>query len=265
MVTLQIKAYTLQKAGTQPDQYEDAFAYDAQAGRAAVADGASDAFEARGWATTLTQSFVKKPPEPDRDAFLEWLQIPSRAWHIVLPWDELPWYAEQKARDVGGLATLLGFYLVRGAEANGTPRDEVPWRALAVGDACLLHLRDNTLVQRFPISETEGFNTTPALLSTRLEHDETVLDHGELQTCKGTCQAGDTFLLATDAMAERLYQLADLEDLHMGLPDWESILSLVDEDFEGLIGQFRSESLIRNDDVTLLIARVVEESMDGAG
>lgn len=264
MVTLQVQAYTLPKAGTSPDQYEDAFAYDAKACRAAVADGASDSFEARGWATTLTQSFVKKPPTPDRDAFMEWLQIPSRAWHVVLPWDELPWYAEQKARDVGGLATLLGFFLVRPAESNGSIDADIRWRALAVGDACLLHLRDNQLLDRFPIEETEGFNTTPSLLSTRLEHDADVLDAGELQTMDGTCQIGDIFLLATDAMAERLYTLADLEDLNIGLPDWGSVISLMEEDFEGLVEHFREESLIRNDDVTLLIAQVMEKETKDA-
>jgi hypothetical protein len=259
MVILKTQAYTLQKAGTQPDQYEDAFAFDMRSGRAAVADGASDSFEARGWATTLTQSFVKKPPVPEQDAFMEWLEIPSRAWHVVLPWDELPWYAEQKARDVGGLATLLGFYLVRGAETNGAVEDVIRWRALAVGDACLLHLRDNELIHRFPIDKTEGFNSTPALLSTRLEHDAEVIESGELRTMEGTCQVGDTFLLATDAIAERLYDLADLEDLNIGLPDWESILSLMDDDFEGLIDQFREDALIRNDDVTLLVSRVEQQ------
>lgn len=252
MVSLNISAFSTHKAGNQPEHYEDAYAFDTRAGRAAVADGASDSFESRDWASTLTQSFVKQPPETTPEAFLEWLTLPSKAWHIVMPWDELPWYAEQKAREVGGLATLVGFYLVPD-EAEG---DEVPWRALAVGDACLLHLRDNALVQRFPLDTTEAFDSTPALLCTRMEQNQHVLDDGDLDTMSGTCRVGDTFLLATDAMAERLYELADLEQLNIGLPDWESVLALVEEDFEGLVEQFRDEGLIRNDDVTLLIVRV---------
>ncbi len=258
MVTLKISAHSTHKAGNQPEHYEDAYAFDTLLGRAAVADGASDSFEARDWASTLAQSFIKTPPETNRAAFMEWLHLPSRAWHIVLPWDELPWYAEQKARDVGGLATLLGFYLVRDDDA-GKHTNAIPWRAIAVGDACLLHIRENKLLDRFPIKEAAGFDTTPTLLCTRLEHNETILDDDELHTNEGTCQVGDIFLLATDALAERLYQLADLEELNIGLPDWDSILALVEEDFEGLIAQFREDGLIRNDDVTLLIIRVVEE------
>ncbi len=259
MVTLNISAHAVHKAGNQPEHYEDAYAFDTVTGRAAVADGASDSFEARDWASTLTQSFVKTPPEPTREAFMEWLHLPSRAWNIVLPWDDLPWYAEQKARDVGGLATLIGFYLMPEEKKNAKKNNDTLWRALAVGDACLLHIRDNKLLVRFPIETTDGFDTTPTLLCTRLEQNEFIIDDDELHTCEGTCRPGDIFLLASDAIAERLYQLADLEELNVGLPDWESILTLVNEDFEGLIGQFRDDGLIRNDDVTLLVVHVVEE------
>ena len=156
-------------------------------------------------------------------------------------------------RRAGAKSKLLDRYYLR-EQLN---RRVLTW--LAVGDACLLHLRDNELLHRFPIDKTEGFNSTPALLSTRLEHDAEVIESGELRTMEGTCQVGDIFLLATDAIAERLYDLADLEDLNIGLPDWESILSLMDDDFEGLIDQFREDALIRNDDVTLLVARVEEQ------
>lgn len=259
MLTLKISAHALHKAGNQPEHYEDAYAFDARAGRAAIADGASDSFEARDWASTLTQSFIKGPPAPDREAFLEWLKLPARAWHVVLPWDNMPWYAEEKAREVGGLATLLGFYLTSDeGSGDGQAGDRRSWRALAVGDACLLHIRDNTLLQRFPIDAADAFGSTPALLCTRQEHNATVLDADELHTCSGDCRSGDLFLMATDAMAERLYHLADLEQLNIGLPDWDSFLANAQEDFEALVEQYREEDLLRNDDVTLLVVRVEE-------
>ena len=254
MVSLKISAYAMHKAGTETRLYEDAYAFDEASGRAAVADGASDAFEAGVWARLLVATFVHAPPLAEPDAFLEWLQGPARAWRATLNWGALPWYAEQKARDVGGLATLIGFRL-----EDKEIIEEVPvarWSALAVGDACLLHVRKHEVLMRFPIENATAFDSTPPLISTRLQHDKSVLDAGALHHYGGTCQAGDLFLLATDAMAEWLYGLAEMEDLKMG---WESVSTLIEEDFEALIKELRTQSIIRNDDVTLLVMRVAED------
>lgn len=252
MLSLKISAYALHKAGTEIRLYEDAYAFDEAAGRAAVADGASDAFEAGAWARLLVTTYVHAPPLINPEAFLEWLQSPARAWNATLNWAALPWYAEEKARTVGGLATLLGFSLDDTGEVDA---QTVRWTALAVGDACLLHVRKHDVLMRFPIENAEAFGTTPALLSTHLQHDKSVLEDGALRHYGGTCQAGDLFLLATDAMAEWLYGLADLNELKLG---WESISTLIEEDFEALIEELRTQSIIRNDDVTLLVLRVAE-------
>ena len=254
MLSLKISAHALHKAGTETRLYEDAYAFDEAAGRAAVADGASDAFEAGAWARLLVSTFVHAPPTADPRAFLEWLQGPARAWKATLNWNALPWYAEQKAREVGGLATLLGFRLETPDEDTET--SEVSWTAMAVGDACLLHVRKHDVLMRFPIESADAFGTAPPLLSTRLQHDKSMLAAGELRQYGGTCQPGDLFLLATDAMAEWLYGLADLDDMKLG---WESVSNLIEEDFEALIKELRAQSIIRNDDVTLLVLRVDED------
>ncbi len=255
-MTLEIAAYTLQKEGTEPRQCEDAFAFDARAGRAAVADGASDAFEAGAWARLLASMFIHAPPEDGPEAFLDWIRAPARAWHASVRWDELPWYAEQKAREVGGLATFLGFTLDAADEDAATAR----WTALAVGDACLLHFRNRSVLTRFPVEGADGFGTTPALLATRPEHNRALLEAGELQTTGGACQPGDLFLLATDALAEWLYRLPDLENARNDLPDWQTLSGLLEEDFVAVVEQLRARSAIRNDDVTLLVMRVGQPS-----
>ncbi len=256
MPALTISAYTLQKEGTEPRQCEDAFAYDARAGRAALTDGASDAFEAGAWARLLAAMFVHAPPEAGPEAFLDWVHAPARAWHASLRWDELPWYADQKARQVGGLATFLGFYF------DAAPEDDedgpAAWRALAVGDACLLHLRARSVLARFPVERPDGFGTTPALLSTRPAHNQAMVQAGGLQTTDGRCHPGDLFLLATDALAEWFYRLPDLADAGIDLPDWQTLSGLLENDFAAVVEQLRARSVIRNDDVTLLVLRVGE-------
>jgi hypothetical protein len=82
-----------------------------------------------------------------------------------------------------------------------------------------------------------------------------LLKQDALHHLSGSCQAGDLFLMATDAMAEWLYSLADLDELKLG---WESVSNLIEDDFDTLIHELRTQSIIRNDDVTLLVVRVVE-------
>ena len=161
---------------------------------------------------------------------------------------------------IGDLDSELGdavqTHLATGLDDAGeADAQTVRWTALAVGDACLLHVRKHDVMMRFPIENAEAFGTTPALLSTHLQHDKSVLEDGALRHYGGICQAGDLFLLATDAMAEWLYGLADLNELKLG---WESISTLIEEDFEALIEELRTQSIIRNDDVTLLVLRVAE-------
>lgn len=253
MLSLKISAYALHKAGTETRLYEDAYAFDEVAGRAAVADGASDAFEAGAWARLLVSTYIHSPPQAEPDAFLRWLNGPTRAWSATLDWGGLPWYAEQKANDVGGLATFLGFHLDRYNEVSDMQM--LRWSALAVGDACLLHVRKHDVLMRFPVEHANAFGVTPPLLSSRLHHAKRLLDEGGLRSYGGTCRPGDLFLLATDAMAEWLYGLADLDDLKLG---WECVSSLIEKDFEILIEELRKQAVIRNDDVTLLVVRVAD-------
>ncbi|MFQ5569578.1 MAG: hypothetical protein ACE5G0_07875 [Rhodothermales bacterium] len=263
MFSLRVSAHALHKAGTEAWHYEDAYAFEAAAGRAAVADGASDAFEAGAWARLLVTKFVHAPPSAEPAAFLDWLKGPARAWKATLNWEELPWYAEQKVREVGGLATMAGLWIEEAVEdpdvedATGD-RPTARWNALAVGDACLMHLRKDAVLARFPLESGDVFGNTPALLSTQLHHTQATFDAGGLRHYSGTCQVGDLFFLATDAMAEWLYGLADLEGLNVGLGDWEHLARLIETDFKAMIEELRSQAFIRNDDVTLLILRVVE-------
>jgi hypothetical protein len=132
------------------------------------------------------------------------------------------------------------------------------WHALAVGDACLLHLRDRAVLTRFPLEDATAFDTTPALLSTHPQHNENLQDGEDIQVMYGTCRTGDIFLMATDALAEWLYTVPDLHEEDSDLPDWDTLSSLLEEDFEAVIEQLRARSALRNDDVTLLVLRVVE-------
>src|SRR4051794_1385943 len=97
--------FGLPRRGHSADEYEDACAGDARAGRFAVADGATESSFAASWARLLVEEFVRTPAP-----WSSWLPALRQRWAAELQDQPLPWYAEAKAEE-GAYATLLGVWL----------------------------------------------------------------------------------------------------------------------------------------------------------
>jgi hypothetical protein len=256
-VTLAVQAFWLPKAGNTADEYEDAFAYSVAAGCFAVADGATDSAFAGRWAQSLVRRFAAAPPPlspPSRRAFRTWLAPLQGAWHAGIDWPRLPWYGVEKAR-AGAFSALVGLTLVGGAApphaspAAPSPAGARRWHALAVGDSCLFHVRDDTLLAAFPLQRAEQFSIRPVLLSSNPANNRRVWEAVWLGD--GTWQPEDLFFLATDALAH--WFLAQHE---AGAKPWGTLGALqTDADFAACIAALRQERRLRNDDVTLLTVR----------
>lgn len=258
MLTLSTTAFTLHKEGIASARCEDAYAVDPNGRRVAISDGASDSFESRSWAQLLSDAFVQAPPELTPEAFSTWLKGLARAWNASIDWSELAWYAEQKAREVGGLATFLGLCIDE--ETNGSQNgSNKKWRAIAVGDACMIQVRGNKVLEKFPVSDAESFGDTPALVSTILHHQEQLVEAG-LSIKKGSCEIGDLFILATDALAEWLYRVISYEGEERHLPTWDQIVKLISFDFSTLVCLLRATGALHNDDSTLVLVRIAEDA-----
>jgi len=231
------RAWSLPKKGHRPDEYEDAAAGDARRGRFAVADGASESSFAALWAWLLACEFVRAPLGGKRP-WSAWLPPLREHWAQELVGRELPWYAEEKLQ-LGAFATLLGLVV-------GKAR----WRAVAVGDSCLFHLRTGRLLRAFPVSRSEDFGNTPGLVGSRTPPPQEVEQH---QTrAQGKWQPNDRFLLMTDALAQ--WFLRQSEEGHK---PWEAVGGLLDEaaddaDFASWVEGLREREALRNDDVTLV-------------
>lgn len=255
---LRPQVFHLPKAGNQWEEYEDAWDCDQRAGRLAVADGASDAFEARRWAQVLVKAFTREPPMPDREAMLRWLESPIQAWRDGIPWDELPWYGVEKARR-GAFSTLLGMeFAVQIPGQAQKAASSAHWSALAVGDACFFQVRRGKMVAHFPVEKAADFGITPALLSTRPDYNHHSLE--ELQSCEGECRVGELFVLATDALAHWF-----LRRVEAGEKPWQALRRLTMGEFARLVERLRREEVMRNDDVTLLLVRVERGETDPKG
>jgi hypothetical protein len=244
MMSLHARAFWLPKEGNRVDEWEDACAYSESRLALALSDGASSSYRAQDWASTLVDHFLLDPPRASEvDVIEAWVADCARLFESLPAPVVDAWYVDEMANR-GAFATFLGFQLSGAAEA-----EHAEWAAIAVGDTCLFHIRDGRRIQGFPIESPDCFTTTPPLLASTERHNSR--GAGAAVVTQGTCVAGDTFLLATDALAQWSLR-AELEDSDV----WRMLSSIHDHEFLALMSHVRGAHGIENDDVTLLRGRV---------
>jgi hypothetical protein len=230
---LRWRSFLVPKVGNAPDECEDAAAGDADVGRFAVADGASESYAAGDWARLLANAFVATGPADD------WLKAPREAWQQEAAGGAVSWYAEDKfAR--GGHATFLG---VSARPADGG----IEWDVIAAGDSCLLHVRDGQCIASFPLTRRSEFNGVPMLVNSRGGTPA-------WKTGGGILRPGEALLLATDALAQHL-----LESAEAGSFAGPGLLGLEEEDdFAMWVAMAREAGQLRNDDVALGVIELTD-------
>jgi hypothetical protein len=215
------RGHTLPKRGHAEGENEDAAAGPVRVPegvRMAVTDGATEAAFSARWARTLAEASAHAPLA---EAVRQAQEVFARE---TPPAAGLPWYAALKAEE-GAFATALAL----------TVCPDRTWRAEAVGDCALLHLRAGALLQAWPLSDPEAYGSRPTLVSSRPE-----VPLPEVSATEGTWTPGDLLLLATDAIAA--YLLAH---------EPSEVCGLSPSAFRQWVGEAR-EGGMRNDDVTLL-------------
>lgn len=233
------------KAGNTSSEYEDAYwpKRSVDGGtycRFAVADGATETSFSGVWAKQLVRAYRKGFFDNPND--MEWFSVLQKKWWAIVRRKPLPWYAEQKLES-GTFAALLGVTL-----CYASTRSECgTWRAIAVGDSCLIHMRGNEVLATFPMTHSEAFTNSPVLISTKPSPNGSPL--GALVTTEGEWQSGDHFYLMTDAIAAWFFRAMERQE-----SPWKIIRDF-DNDrekpFRRWVETARKLNLMRNDDVTL--------------
>lgn len=228
--------FSVQKDGQEPKDYEDAWARRGK--RFAFSDGATEGYRAKEFAQILTAAFVQNPLFAEEIAdWLEWLKAPIAEWFKGIDWANLPWFAQAKA-ERGSTATLLGLGF-----------GDWIWQAVALGDLCLFHIRNLSVLKTFPLTSPDEFGFTPALVYTKTDRNQESLQ--SLKTARGDCEAGDCFLVATDALAAWLMTIIANGDV----AETESVLRFLSRltwrQFAVLVKELRESGAMKNDDVTL--------------
>lgn len=238
----------LPKKGNTQEEYEDAASplddveEESSTFKCAVADGATETSFSGFWAKLLADGYVSGA---NRD------ELKVR-WQDSLETKELPWYAEQKAES-GAFAALLGLSL-----QDGESGDSGTWEAEAVGDCCLFLVRDGNVIEKFPLNESEQFNSSPVLLSSN--NDEAAAE-AEKQVLKATGEwkRGDVFYLMTDAIARWSYKR---QEEYGDVSHWLKSMSSQKEleeftEVQRTITDAENRPLMRNDDVTLMTLQIL--------
>ena len=135
------RTFWLPKDADETAQYQDAFALDAEAGRAAIADGVSSAIFSGPWARLLALAAIADPPPlEDTAAFQAWIAEKRIAWANGIDAGKLTWYQRPKMAD-GAMTTLLWLELqpVENNDEGRAIRYEL--HTFAIGDSCLFHVR----------------------------------------------------------------------------------------------------------------------------
>jgi hypothetical protein len=235
---LQLRQLLLPKLGHEASECEDVIAVDMQACRFAVADGATEAFDARKWAERLAQRWVRNETTLTVEEFRRWVANEGRELHES--WNDLSlsWYSEEKAR-TGSFAAFIGVEL-------DLKTDSTSWKAIALGDACLLHCRGGALLKSLPLSQSGSFNSTPALVASDASLHENSMQSVVVDS--GSCQSGDVLLLMSDAAAAWCLQAFENKIL-----DATALLSAKsDEELQRFFDDERLAGRIRNDDLAIV-------------
>jgi serine/threonine protein phosphatase PrpC len=242
------RVFELAKEPEHPDQNQDAWWLNAQDGVAAIADGVTSGIFSRQWARILTRAAVEDWPNPsDEERFPAWLVELRRQWEAEIDTSGLAWYQRAKLRE-GGFSTLVWLRLLDN-DGLRDGRDQSSVEVMAIGDSCLFHVRDNEMLEAFPLETAREFDSSPLVLgSVDLNRD----DQLQFERLEISCRAGDLLVLCTDAVAAWALQRRE-----QGEPvPWSDYWDMSPEAWAAEVCELRMHSKMRYDDATIVLLRV---------
>ena len=259
---IQIVTFSEPKEGNAPGEWQDGacggVAGDGTAtprrARFVVLDGATGAYDPVRWVDQLVRSFAPQAggaegPRLEQAAMRAWFAEMQDQWAAdVRVFDSI--IEERKFAEVGSFATLLGF------EICALDGPEPYWRAVALGDTVLFHVRAGRMIAAFPPMGPDDFGTLPDGVHTSRASLDRMTER--LLTGGGVLEAGDFLFAATDAMAQWILRAIERDEAKL----WDTLATLAHPDvFARLVEDQRREQnstkRMKNDDVTLMRLRML--------
>lgn len=236
--------YTTSKLGNKIEEYEDSYSISDDKLKIAIADGATEASFAREWAQILVNHFIQDPPEIITN---QWLEPAIIQFSKSIDITRLPWYAQNKIIEQGSYSTLTGIII---------DIEDESFLGISIGDSCVFW-NDSEGLHSFPYRSVEEFNSRPFLISTISNNNEMINDEINQKIVNYKLSKGKTlFYLMTDALSCWF-----MEEHCKGKQPWDKLNILRDKNqFGTFIDEHRNSKVLKNDDVTLVIIEVTNDS-----
>ena len=248
MIRLTASSFIIHKEAENPEDCQDACAQNDEKGRYAIADGVTRSFFPKEWATLLVEHFCESINLSSvKTDWQDWIGPIQQKWYEQIEekvsernlfYLTNPFNAKKSAA-----STFIGI------EFN---KDNDAWEAMIVGDSCLFH-KSGSGFKSYLIENSTDFTNYPEVFASfaRDNHSEPTFIHGN-------ANLGDTFILATDALAKWILEHKEIGKLDAAL-DRLKVME-TDEKFHQFVHEARHDKAIClvNDDVTLMIISVEE-------
>lgn len=263
MATLDLKVQfgdVLQKTKESPTDCQDAYDANPQLGRFAIADGVGSTFYPKQWSKALVQHFCYDSNDSNKNIFStqdwkNWLDPIQKKWDIEI----------QKIipRASGARLTRLKNDYQNGKPAASTfvgleigdGTSEIPLRLLIIGDSCFFHFSSNLSFTSFPMSSSAEFDNYPECFFSK-----SGMNKFTPKFFSRKVKLGDFLILATDAFSKWMLTYYETKS-----DRWQEILKQIlslrtYDEFQKLVtdARYSGEIAMEDDDVTLLVLRVVE-------
>jgi hypothetical protein len=238
--------YLSPKSGCEASECEDAVSINEARRWFCVADGATEGFASRYWARLLTKHWAwHRGPVETPEELAAWAKLVGDRFSKRWERRQLSWFAEEKARS-GAFAAFAAIWF----SESGS---QLHWKAVAIGDACVIVRRPREAIQSFPLDDPKKFGFRPFLLSSNRNAQNTMIEKAEFRAAEAL--PGDTFFLLTDAIAAWFLHVA--KSVPEEILRFEELLGQeLHAELDEFIERARSNGSLRNDDVGVLRIRV---------
>lgn len=212
--------------------------------KCAISDGATESSFSKIWANHLVNEYILSNYQENQI----FISKAKRKWRDDILSIEHTWASNEKLKK-GSFATFTGLHLLTGNRDKIFPLGGV-WKAGAVGDSCLFHFRGETVLNLFPLDNSNSFSNHPHLIGTETNNGF------EFQTFSGSWKSGDDFFLMTDAISEWSMKNIQLGKNISGIIKDKLSRKTRTAFFSEWIKTLRSQREIKNDDTTVIWIKV---------
>ena len=246
MIKLTAKSFLTHKEAETVVDCQDAKCQNERIGRFAVADGATRSFFPKEWAELLVEHFCEAPNSfPNACNWKKWLRPIQVKWHekVVQRVRSVPHFflVNSLNSKEPAASTFIGLEFDKG---------QARWQAMIVGDSCLFHI-GSCGFKSYMIEQSVDFTSRPEVFASY-----EMANHCEPDFVSDDAEPGDTFILATDALAKWILEHEKLDRCEKAIGQFKQLQTV--NQFQEFVDCARTNEDIPlvNDDVTLMIISV---------